>query len=84
MNSILEWPYRIMVGSKIIGLEVVNNDGLVPLDSAIWGPPATQHGPLWADHLDQIGQIFRSADEGAVNHVRFYTDWARSLIQYGH
>lgn len=84
VNSILEWPYRIMVGSKVIGLEIVNNDGLVPLDSAIWGPPQNQHGPLWADHLDQIGHLFRSADDGAFNHVTFYQDWARRLIQYGH
>lgn len=48
------------------------NDGLVTVNSARWG---VHLGTLAADHLDEIGQLFDSPNDGEpFNHVDFYIE----------
>ena len=54
------------------------NDGLVPVDSAIWGEFL---GCIPADHFDQIGQILGLSD---FDHQRFYRQHVNLLKAYGH
>lgn len=51
------------------------NDGLVPVQSAIWGELL---GVLPADHLDEIGQLAERNAE-AFDHLAFYLAEARRL-----
>jgi len=55
------------------------NDGMVSVDSAIWGEYL---GQLPADHMDQIGQIVDFADSG-FDHLGFFVDEARRLEAQG-
>jgi triacylglycerol esterase/lipase EstA (alpha/beta hydrolase family) len=54
------------------------NDGLIPVDSAIWGEFL---GCIPADHFDQIGQILGLSD---FDHQSFYIQHANLLRVYGH
>jgi triacylglycerol lipase len=54
------------------------NDGLVPVQSSIWGEFL---GILPADHLDEVGQIASNPDEGPFLHLDFYLSEARRLRQ---
>lgn len=82
VNPLLETFHEVIFASSLGG----DNDGLVTVKSAKWGPPEHQFGPVWADHMDQIGQIGRPANGGGepFNHVTFYQDEARRLIAAGH
>lgn len=80
VNSLLEIFFRAIKIATLGG----DNDGLVTVKSAKWGPKENQFGPVWADHMDQIGQIARFPNSEAFNHVTFYQDWARTLIMKGH
>lgn len=80
VNSLLEYFYRAIAIATLGD----DNDGLVTVKSARWGHRAHQFGPLWADHMDQIGQIARLPSAENFNHVTFYQDWAHELILRGH
>lgn len=82
VNPLLETFHEVIYASSLGG----DNDGLVTVKSAGWGPKSHQFGPIWADHMDQIGQIARPANGGGepFNHVTFYQDEARRLIAAGH
>lgn len=86
VHRLLQPFHRAILAVGVLGngnlLE--DNDGLVTVSSARWGPSSNQHGPLWADHLDQIGQIARLPNSENFNHVTFYQDWVRELILRGH
>lgn len=51
------------------------NDGLVTVESAIWG---VHYGTLGADHLDEVGQV-GGLTSLAFDHVGFYRDEAAYL-----
>jgi triacylglycerol lipase len=54
------------------------NDGMVPVDSAVWGEFL---GEFPADHFDEVGQIAGVVD--AFDHRQFYLDEAQRLFQEG-
>ncbi len=57
----------------------VESDGIVPVDSAVWG----EHlGVLGADHFDEVGQIGGFTSEG-FDHLDFYTSEMRRLAEAG-
>lgn len=85
VNTLLAIPHGIISIGSFLGGDGADNDGLVSVKSANWGPKANQFGPLWADHVDEIGQIMRDPNSEVFNHVTFYQDWIRQhLIPDGH
>ncbi|KIG14387.1 Lipase precursor [Enhygromyxa salina] len=69
VDPLLLFSYNLIFG--VAG----DNDGLVPLESAIWGEYL---GLIPADHIDEIGQI--SGLTGLnYNHNQFFRDNARML-----
>jgi triacylglycerol lipase len=54
------------------------NDGLVPIASARWGEFL---GILYADHMDEVGQLADDPDEGPFDHIEFFLSEARRLRQ---
>ena len=56
------------------------NDGIVPVESAIWGD---YRGELPADHFDEVGQLFGVTNRH-FDHKRFYRGVARDLAAEGH
>ena len=55
------------------------NDGIVPVESAIWGD---YRGEIPADHFDEIGQLFGITGPN-FDHKEFYSTLARDLAQEG-
>ncbi len=55
------------------------NDGIVPVESAIWGD---YRGEIPADHFDEIGQMFGITGPN-FDHREFYLMLARDLAQEG-
>lgn len=85
VNDLLSIPHALISATSFLGGTGADNDGLVTVTSADWGPKANQFGPAWADHVDQIGQIMRDPESEAFNHVTFYQDWVKDhLIPDGH
>lgn len=85
VNELLSIPHGIIAATSFLGGTGADNDGLVTVSSANWGPPENQFGPLYADHVDQIGQIMRDPNSEVFNHVTFYQDWIKDyLIPDGH
>lgn len=85
VNDLLSIPHALIAATSFLGGTGADNDGLVTVKSAYWGPKANQFGPVWADHVDQIGQIMRNPESEAFNHVTFYQDWVKGhLIPDGH
>jgi triacylglycerol esterase/lipase EstA (alpha/beta hydrolase family) len=64
------------------GLELTPNDGVVSVESAIWGDFL---GCVPADHADEIGQFGDEGTNGRTgwNHVRFYRNHAFALAEAG-
>ena len=56
-----------------------NNDGLVTLDSAMWGEFL---GELPGDHLDEVGLLFGSGMRG-LHHLDFFLSEAERLFEAG-
>lgn len=85
VNPLLSIPHGIISIGSFLGGDGADNDGLVSVKSANWGPKENQFGPLWADHVDEIGQIMRDPNSEVFNHVTFYQDWVKQhLIPDGH
>ena len=57
-----------------------DNDGLVSVDSAVWGD---FRGVLPADHIDSVGIHYPTAT-APLDHLEFYEDEARRLAGLGH
>lgn len=57
-----------------------DNDGLVPLESAMWGEFL---GEIPADHLDEVGLLFGETGEG-FDHIEFFIDEGERLFAAGH
>ncbi|MBN1946340.1 MAG: alpha/beta fold hydrolase [Bradymonadales bacterium] len=55
------------------------NDGLVPVESAIWG---TFLGVLPADHYDQVGQLADTANP-SFDHIEFFLSEGQRLFESG-
>lgn len=63
---------------QLVKLTSGPNDGLVPIDSAVWG----EHlGVMPADHLDEVGLLFGMS--GTFDHEDFYLTEARRLSDAG-
>ncbi len=71
-DPLLLIPYEILL---IVEGE---NDGLVSVNSAVWG---NFLGTIHADHLDEIGQLLGSTQ--GFNHYKFYEDIAKMLKEEG-
>ncbi len=85
VNALLEIPYLLIAAGSFLGGTGADNDGLVTVTSSKWGPKENQFGPLWADHVDEIGQIMRDPESEVFNQTEFYKDWVRQhLIPDGH
>lgn len=68
---------------QLLSLTNGPNDGMITVESARWGP--NNFGPLWADHMDEVGHLFRDRYKEPFDHVQFYVDWVtKSLIPFGH
>lgn len=59
----------------ILWLQGIPNDGMVPVESAIWGD---HQGQICADHADQVGLFGDTANE-AFDHLDFYLQEFRRL-----
>lgn len=64
----------LTVSQFMIGVLEGENDGLVSVESAIWGEFL---GEVPADHLDEVGHLFGQTD--AFDHLAFYLDEAERL-----
>lgn len=85
VNDLLSIPHALIAATSFLGGTGADNDGLVTVKSAYWGPKENQYGPIWADHVDQIGQIMRDPNSEQFNHVTFYQDLVKDyLIPNGH
>lgn len=63
----------------------LDNDGMVPVDSAIWKPEyyrLYKGSPLHADHFNEIGQIAGLTDH-AFNHYEFYLYLGNEIVAQG-
>jgi pimeloyl-ACP methyl ester carboxylesterase len=65
----------LLFSYETINLVAGANDGLVPLESAIWGEYL---GLIPADHIDEIGQIGGLTDPD-YDHIEFFRENARML-----
>jgi triacylglycerol esterase/lipase EstA (alpha/beta hydrolase family) len=63
----------------ILWLDGIPNDGIVPVESAMWGD---YRGEICADHADQVG-LFGDINNQAFDHLSFYLDELRRLAQLG-
>ena len=54
------------------------NDGIVPVQSQIWGEFL---GIIAADHFDEVGQLLDRADSEEFNHIEFYVGEGHRLRQ---
>ncbi len=63
----------------IMAIEEQESDGLVPVDSAVWGD---WQGEIDGDHLDEIGQ-FEDQENPAFQHLDFYTSEVQRLAGMG-
>lgn len=59
----------------ILWLKGAPNDGMVPLESAMWGD---YRGQICADHADEVG-LFGDKANDAFDHLDFYLDELRRL-----
>ncbi len=70
----IRWSY------DLIYLLAGDNDGMVPVSSAIWGD---YRGEVPADHFDEVGQLLGVTGPG-FDHEEFYLGIARDLANEGH
>ncbi len=68
----------LLVSYDILLIAEGENDGLVSVNSAIWG---NFIGTIHADHLDEIGQLFGNTQ--SFNHYEFYESIAKMLKEQG-
>jgi len=87
--SLLDWDCQASWGGEIVtpflgtsfwlnALLAGDNDGMVPVESAVWGD---FRGEFPADHFDEVGQIAGIVE--AFDHRAFYLDEARRLAAEG-
>ena len=76
VEIVLAAPYRLIKDRHQDDDYGGANDGLVPVQSAIWGEFL---GVLPTDHMDEVGQIADRNDHGAFRHLDFYISEARRL-----
>jgi len=69
----IQWSYHIILS------QAGENDGIVPVESAIWGE---YRGEIPADHFDEVGQLAGVTGPN-FNHLAFYLDLAQDLIVEG-
>lgn len=74
VDPLIGWSYALLKGPRGA------NDGLVPVDSAVWGE---YRGEMVADHIDEVGQIAGITDP-KFDHLAFYRDRARELAAGQH
>ncbi|MBN2495560.1 MAG: triacylglycerol lipase [Deltaproteobacteria bacterium] len=70
----IRWSY------DLLWLLAGANDGVVPVDSAVWGD---YRGEIPADHFDEIGQLLGVTGPN-FDHQVFYLQLARDLAAEGH
>ena len=70
----IRWAYYILLAAA------GENDGIVPVESAIWGD---YRGEIPADHFDEIGQLLGITNP-SFDHLAFYLGVARDLVARGH
>jgi len=63
----------------ILFLHDIESDGMVPIESAMWGD---YQGVVCADHLDQVG-IFSDVPTDAFDHIAFYRSEFQRLAERG-
>ena len=63
----------------IISLYGLPNDGMTPIESAVWGD---YRGTICADHADEVG-LFEDTGSPAFDHLDFYQDEFRRLAELG-
>ncbi len=71
---------EIAFSYDLIYLAAGDNDGIVPVSSAVWGD---YRGEVAADHFDEVGQLFGVTGPN-FDHLQFYSDVARELASEGH
>lgn len=74
IDPLLLWAYNILKIAR------GPNDGLVTVESAIWGE---YRGEMIADHIDEVGQIAGVTDPN-FDHRAWYLDRVRELAADGH
>ncbi|MCB9568526.1 MAG: hypothetical protein H6710_15145 [Myxococcales bacterium] len=70
----------IVLGYDILKVARGPNDGLVTIESAMWGE---FRGEMIADHIDEVGQIGGITDAD-FDHLAWYLDRVRELAAEGH
>ncbi len=70
----IRWSYDLIESME------GDNDGIVPVDSAVWGE---YQGTLPADHFDEVGQIAGVTGPN-FDHIEFYRMVAGELAARGH
>ncbi len=63
----------------ILSLYGLPNDGMTPVESAVWGD---YRGTICADHADEVG-LFEDTGSDAFDHLDFYQDEFRRLAELG-
>lgn len=63
----------------ILWLDGSDNDGMVPVSSAVWGD---HRGLLCADHADEVG-MFEDEASDAFDHLAFYRSELQRLAEMG-
>ena len=63
----------------ILYLNGIESDGMVPIESAMWGE---YQGEVCADHLDQVG-LFEDSPTEAFDHIAFYRSEFQRLAERG-
>ena len=74
VDPLIGWGYTILDVAR------GDNDGLVTVDSAIWGE---YRGEMIADHIDEVGQIAGITDP-KFKHLEFFRKLARDLAAEQH
>lgn len=74
VDPLIGWSYAILQLARGA------NDGLVTIDSAMWGD---YRGEMGADHIDEVGQILGVTDPN-FSHLEFYRGLARDLAWEAH
>jgi triacylglycerol esterase/lipase EstA (alpha/beta hydrolase family) len=70
---------EIQLGYDILWAMGYENDGVVPVESALWGE---YRGEIPADHFDEVGQLLGITGPN-FDHKRFYLERARELGDEG-